>query len=220
MNPILRTILSGLVALLTPALLMLTALRLLLTPVFVQAEYRMPYFPEDTYGFSQADRLELAPLALDYLLNDEGIDFLGELTFEDGTPLYNERELVHMVDVKDLVQVMLKVWWGLLAVFVGLGVWARRAGWWDSFRLMLSGGGKLTMVLIVAMVIYLAINFYQLFTYFHKIFFQGDSWLFKFSDTLIRLFPLQFWQDAFIAAGALTFLGAAALWYFFEKKMG
>ena len=76
------------------------------------------------------------------------------------------------------------------------------------------------MGLVLAMILYLAINFRQLFTNFHRIFFEGDTWLFKFSDTLIRLFPMQFWQDAFIAAGALTFLGGLALWFLFEKRAG
>lgn len=37
---------------------------------------------------------------MNYLTNDEGIEFLGDLKFPDGSPVYNERELHHMVDVK------------------------------------------------------------------------------------------------------------------------
>jgi uncharacterized membrane protein len=43
------------------------------------------------------------------------------------------------------------------------------------------------------------------------LFFTGDSWLFLYSDTLIRLFPMRFWQDAFLFAGALDVLGGLAL---------
>jgi uncharacterized membrane protein len=30
------------------------------------------------------------------------------------------------------------------------------------------------------------------------LFFEGSTWLFPTSDTLIRLFPQQFWVDAFV----------------------
>jgi len=46
------------------------------------------------------------------------------------------------------------------------------------------------------------------FTGFHRIFFEGDSWLFSTRATLIRLFPERFWFDAAIAIGAITFAGA------------
>ena len=55
-----------------------------------------------------------------------------------------------------------------------------------------------------------AIAFRQLFTLFHALFFEGDSWLFLYSDTLIRQFPMQFWQDAFLWAGVIAIGGA--LW--------
>ena len=46
---------------------------------------------------------------------------------------------------------------------------------------------------------------------FHELFFSGGSWLFLYSDTLIRLFPLPFWQDAFLFAGVLDVLGGLVL---------
>lgn len=211
--------LSWLVTLMVPLALLLTVLRLLLSPVFVQAEYRTPGFPEDSYGFTREDRLYFGQIALDYLLNNEGIEFLGDLTFEDGSPLYNERELSHMVDVKVLVQFALKVWWGMMTVLIGLGLWAWRGGWWHQYGLMLASGGKLTGFLIVAGLVYVAISFEQLFVQFHGLFFQGDSWLFLYSDTLIRLFPIRFWRDAFATLFLLTLGSAGGLWYWFEWRL-
>ena len=72
-----RAILSWLVTLLLPVALLFLGLRLLLTETFLQIEYRMPGFPADEYGFSLQDRLRYAPLAVEYLLNDAGSDFLG-----------------------------------------------------------------------------------------------------------------------------------------------
>jgi hypothetical protein len=47
-----QTILSYLVSLLVPLALIGTALRILLSPIFVNVEYRMSYFPADEYGMT------------------------------------------------------------------------------------------------------------------------------------------------------------------------
>lgn len=213
-----QSYITTLVSLMVPLVLLLTAVRLLMTPIFVQLAYRAPGFPEDTYGFSQADRLKWSQVALDYLLNDEGIEFLGDLQFPDGTSLYNERELRHMLDVKNLVQAGLPVWYALLLIMLLLGVWGRRAGWWPQYHKGLGRGGRWTVILIALMILFIFINFDQLFTGFHRIFFEGDTWLFYFSDTLIRLFPMRFWRDAFILIGMITLGAGLVLWYVFEYR--
>lgn len=213
-----QSLITLLVSTIVPLVLLMSAVRLLMSPVFVQVEYRLPGFPEDAYGFSQADRLHWSQVALDYLLNDAGIDFLGDLQFPDGSPLYNQRELSHMLDVKNLVQAALPVWYALLLVLLALGLWSWFGGWWPQFRTALGRGGRWTVVLIVMMIVYIFINFDQLFTGFHRIFFEGDSWLFYYTDTLIRLFPIRFWRDAFILIGVITLGGGLALWLVFERR--
>ena len=72
-----------LVTLLIPLFLIGLALRVLLSPVFYKTEYNMPYFPPDQYGFTKEDRLKWAPYAVNYLVNDAGISYLGDLQFDD-----------------------------------------------------------------------------------------------------------------------------------------
>jgi len=79
-------------------------------------------------------------------------------------------------------------------------------------------GGWLMVGLAVAIglivVIGISINpnvFWDFFAGFHSLFFEGDSWLFLYSDTLIRLFPIRFWQDAFLLAAILALGGGVAL---------
>ncbi len=210
---------SWIVTLLIPFLLLMTSIRILMTPLFPQIEYRTPGFPADPYGFTLDDRLHWSRIAMNYLLNNADISYLGDLRFPDGSPLYNQRELSHMVDVKNLVQAALKFWIGGLAVLALLSLWAWFGKWWGDYRRGLAWGGWLTVGLIVAILVFVAINFSQLFTDFHRIFFTGDSWLFLFSDTLIRLFPLPFWQDAFIAMGGMSLLGGLALGFFFRPRL-
>ncbi len=206
--------LGYLVIVLVPLVLVLTSARLLLTHQFVSIEYRMPGFPDDPYGLTQQQRLEYAPLALDYLFTDQGISFLAVQRFPDGTPLYNGRELGHMDDVKEVTRSFLKVWLLLSALLVGIAAAAWHFKWWDEFRGWLSRGGRLTVFVIIILLAFIAVSFDALFVKFHLIFFEGDSWLFLFSDTLIRLFPIRFWQDVFIALAVLSLAGGAALWRF------
>jgi len=212
------SILSWLVAILVPITLIGLGLRVLLTHTFLKIEYNMPYFPPDQYGFTKEDRLKWAPYALDYLVNSADISYLGDLKFDDGTPLYNERELSHMADVKRVTQGALNVWYVSLALLVILAGWSWREGWMQTYRQGLMRGGWLMVGLAGAIgviaIIGIAINpnvFYSFFVGFHSLFFEGDSWLFLYSDTLIRLFPLRFWQDAFLYAAIIALGGGFAL---------
>jgi integral membrane protein (TIGR01906 family) len=198
---------SWVVMILLPLALLFLGLRLMLTHAFLQVEYRLPGFPADDYGFTLADRLQHAPLAVDYLTNQAGIDFLGDQVFPDGSPLYNGRELSHMQDVKQVVQAVLPVGYALWALLVGLGVWAFLGGWRHEFLLGLRRGGWLTAGLTAGIAIFAGLSFWQFFTLFHGLFFSEGSWMFLYSDTLIRLFPMRFWQDAFLFAGLVTFAG-------------
>ena len=211
MNTKLSSILSYLTTLVTPIFLLGLGLRILLTPLFYSVEYRLPWFPPDPYGFTQEDRLRWAPYAVDYLLNNADISYLGDLTFEDGSRLYNERELGHMQDVKLVTQGALKVWYVAVVLLAGLGFWAWYGKWRQDFRQGLRRGGWLMIGLVVTIGLFGALAFWQFFTLFHSLFFEGDSWLFLYSDTLIRLFPMQFWQDAFLWAGVISVGGALAL---------
>jgi integral membrane protein (TIGR01906 family) len=211
MNNRITSLLSWLVASLVPLALLGLALRLLLTPAFLQIEYNLPSFPPDEYGFTTAERLYYAPFALDYLVNNEDISYLGQLTFPDGRPLFNQRELSHMQDVKIVTQAGLKIWYASLLLLALLGIWARQGKWEQAWRQGLRRGGWLMIGLVAGVGLFAAIAFWQFFSLFHALFFEGDSWLFLYSDTLIRLFPMQFWQDAFLWAGAIAIAGALGL---------
>lgn len=196
---------------LVPLALIFLAVRILLSSAFLNLEYRMPGFPADNYGFSQAERLKWSKLAVEYLVNDSNQSFLGDLTFSDGTSLYNDRELSHMLDVKKVVRPLLVIGyisWALLAV---LGLISMQKGWRSEYRKGFRIGGFIVLGLLIVIALFAMISFWNFFTFFHSIFFEGDSWIFLYSDTLIRLFPLRFWQDAFLLAGLIILGGSLAL---------
>lgn len=218
MNPRLTVALSWFVALLTPIVLILLGVRLVLIPGYPAIAYHMPGFPDDPYGLTRDDRLKWSGYAINYLLNDAGIEYLADLRFSDNTPLYNDRELGHMLDVKILVQKVLQFFYLSLSILIGLGLWAYFKKWMFDFRSGLSMGGWLTVGLILGVGLFAAVSFWQFFTFFHEIFFSGDSWLFLYSDTLIRLFPIRFWQDVFMWVLGFALLAGAALGWFLRPK--
>ncbi len=202
----LKKILQVLVTISTPFIFLMFAVRVMLTPLFLQVEYNLPGFPTDPYGFTREQRLYFSKISVDYLLNNEGIEFLQNQKIDEGTPLYNARELSHMLDVKILVKNMLAAWSGLLLIWLLLLVLAWRGKWVLDFLLAVSNGGWLTLGLILFLLTAVLVDFDGLFTAFHHLFFEGDTWLFYYSDSLIRLFPMRFWRDAFILTGGITIL--------------
>jgi integral membrane protein (TIGR01906 family) len=198
---------SIIVSIMVPIFLLMSSIRILINPFFLDYEYNLPNFPADEFGFSTADRLEWGKLSLNYLTNNKDISFLADLKFDNGKPIYNERELSHMLDVKNLVQLMIKIWIGLIIALVAFGIWAWRGKWLKEFWKAVSFGGWLTLGLIALILVGVVLNFDALFTGFHKIFFTGDTWLFYADDTLIRLFPEKLWSDAFTFMGIFTLAG-------------
>jgi integral membrane protein (TIGR01906 family) len=214
----LAALLRWLVVLSIPIVLIGTALRLILLPQYLQIEYRMLHFPADPYGFSTADRLHWAPLAWAYLVDPGDGASLAVLTFGDGSPLFNDREVSHMADVKAIVQMALAAWIGGLALLAAAAVFFWRVGRLAEYRQGVRDGGWLTIGLAGFIGIIVALGmvaspaiFWEFFTVFHSLFFEGESWLFAYSDTLIRLFPIRFWQDTFLAAALLILAGGCAL---------
>jgi hypothetical protein len=219
--------LRWLIALSVPVVLVMVSVRLVMTPLFLQIEYNRPGFPDDPYGFTRADRLHLAPLALDYLIYNQDNSALSDLRSQDGAPLYNSRELHHMRDVQRLTTTAygLALVLGALALagMAGLLVLARwrtrdrdggaapTAEALASIGAALNRGGWLTLALIVVIVTLALLGWQVFFTGFHTLFFAEGTWYFLTSDTLIRLFPEQFWFDAALTIGGFTALAAGLI---------
>jgi integral membrane protein (TIGR01906 family) len=74
------------------------------------------------------------------------------------------------------------------------------------------------IALLAAFGVFAVTSFWDFFSWFHSLFFQGTSWQFAYSDTLIRLFPMRFWQDCFIYIGAFSLLVGLALAFGLKPK--
>lgn len=193
-----------LVSAITPFLVVLSAIRLALTTLYITLEYQLPGFPQDAYGFSQAERMSWAGFSIDYLLGRIPHQALEQAAIADGTPLFNERELIHIFDVRNLAAAALTIWYITLLVVIAGCLIAWRKNELGAFINALQHGAAATLMAIFTILLAVWLNFNWLFTKFHEAFFEGDSWLFHPSDHLIRLFPLRFWQDLFLFIGAVS----------------
>lgn len=191
---------------LIPIVLIFSSVWILLNTArwWVQIEYRLPGFPADRYGFTLEDRLYWSAIDIEYLLNEDDLDYFDDFRLEDGSPMHNQRELRHMDDVKRLLHV---VWYVLgiglilgLILEVSLGIYA------DSRVALetLKKGARNTLILVGLIILGVIVGFGVLFVGFHRIFFEGNTWLFLFSDTFIRLYPERFWRDTFIFLALIT----------------
>ncbi|APF40498.1 TIGR01906 family membrane protein [Neomicrococcus aestuarii] len=192
-------------AVMFPLLVLIGAVRLVATPWFAWAIYNRPGFPADQFGFTNEERLTYGNYGVDYLSNSAGQEYLGGLVDASGNPLFLNTEVSHMVDVKN---VLLPVFFGGLGLFIlaVLIMFAIRSVAPGGVRRGLFAGSLITLVLIAGLATAALVNWSAFFTGVHQLFFKDGTWTFNYSDTLIRLYPPQFWVDAGIGVGAIVLL--------------
>jgi len=222
-----RYIVSSLLSVALVILFIALPIRLLMSQVFLQTTYSFPWIQPDVYGFTNQQRLELASDTLLFLLYEYSDVWLAQKTIDrDAMPpqscilvtdaeelcyLYNEREVQHMVDVQRIIQDLLALVLPSCAVILlgGFTVWWRKE--WRVALMAFRHTNILILSLILVCMISATVAWDTFFTAFHSLFFEGDSWLFYYWDTLIRLFPESFWYTSTIILSVLIVLELAFL---------
>lgn len=206
-KPIGPRVFQVLLAISYPIILLVLAVRAVTSPLFLWVEYNRPGFPGDGYGFSTDDRMTYGSYAVDYLSNWAAPRYLGGLVNQDGEKLFTDSEVSHMADVK--LVILSSFGAGLLLIILSIiAILYLRKRSNGGIRRGLFAGSIVTLVIIIGLAVLAALSWQQFFTEFHRIFFANGTWTFALEDTLIRLFPGQFWIDAGIVIGALVFLAA------------
>ena len=126
----------------------------------------------------------------------------------ESQPLYNEREIIHMRDVKQMFQFffrMHEVAFAYIVVYVaGVYLWSREQSLRRLARQAVTAG-MITAVALGLAAVAMLIGFDQLFVAFHVLSFSNDFWqLDPATDRLVQMFPLNFWFDVSIGVGVLT----------------
>ena len=198
------------IAVAVPPVLVVNALRVLATESFTRWE--VDRLEPDRYGLTDTRREALALLGLESIRpGSRGIELLENQRLSDGAAAFDERELSHMRDVRSVFGNALRVQLAVVIALVLLAVALART----RLRAVVPRGALIgalaTLAVAVLAVPVIVLGFDTFFTRFHEMFFEGDSWEFADTDTLIRVYPEAFWVDVSRIAAALTVVQAAVL---------
>jgi integral membrane protein (TIGR01906 family) len=195
-----------------PLFLVLTNVRIAGTWERVYAYSYTQYDAPEVTGF---DRFELdrATKQIVWYFNHSRGDALLDIRVRDGSdvvPLFNQREILHMRDVRDLFQVVFRVQELLFVYIVGyiaaVYLWSRERSMRHLARQAIYAGGA-TVALLSAAALSMLMGFDGLFEQFHLLSFSNDLWrLNPATDHLIQMFPQGFWFDVSLAVGVVTII--------------
>ena len=208
---------STLIVLIVPLLLVTTNVRLVADSPYLYSYGFQKYGIESVTGIEMG-QLELAGEKIrDYFSNDQ--DYLVidiERQCQKIKNLYNQREILHMKDVKNLVQLIysIQIWSLLLFItLILIGFLSIRLRKFSNVIDLISWGGGLTLGIAAVVGILSLFGFQRLFLFFHLVSFDNDLWILDPTrDYLIMMFPQGFFFDATVFIVVLTLGQALLLW--------
>ena len=166
-------------------------------------------------GIERSELLSAAKQIRAYFNNDA--DYLDVTVLIEGQErsLYNNREILHMKDVKGLVQRVYRIQWltgAYLAAFAIVGLALLRRRFLPILGRYVGFGGGVTIGLVLATGIASLVGFDRLFLTFHLVSFSNDLWQLDPSrDNLIAMFPQEFFFDATMWIAISTIVEALLL---------
>ena len=173
------------------------------------------YNVSQTTGLAQSELEKAATGLISYFNSNE--EHITVTVMKEGEPfkLFNEKEVIHLKDVKGLIWLD---YWVLLETLIyvlayaGVSLFWRKRMYWRQLARAVIGGSGITLALMLALGLGMLLNFDQLFWQFHLISFTNELWLLDpAKDYLIMLFPRGFWYDAAILCAMATAAGAVVL---------
>ena len=222
-----RLLLQIAIALLLPFFLILSNVRIFMSSAYARWEYAKPNFPSPeevaSWGNSGArsDDITIVPIGFRQHIVDTTLDYVKgtgteslideDLLFDNGRRVYNEREVKHLTDVRILTgQAFLTQ--AIIGIVILLSaVYLARTGRGSSAAKALLTGSIFTVGLIGFIGVFAAFAFRFYFVRFHRMFFEGETWMFPNTDTLIQIFPEKFWFDVSLLIVLFTLVSAVII---------
>ena len=173
------------------------------------------YHVSQTTGLAEVELEKAARGLISYFNSDE--EYVNLSVIKNGQPfeLFNQREVVHLRDVKGLIWLDYWVLLGTLVYalgYAGVSLFRRKRRYWRQLARGTLGGSGITIALMLALGLGALLGFDQLFLQFHLISFSNPFWQLDPSrDYLIMLFPGGFWYEATLFCALVTAAGAMIL---------
>jgi integral membrane protein (TIGR01906 family) len=197
------------IAVAVAAVLIGTALLIVVHPWTADAAYVLPWFPEPRIDLGDDERSRLAAvgtLAIQPWRAD-GIEAMRAARLDDGRRAFDGEEIAHFEDVRRVVVVFVAAWAAGLAVIAAAALVGDRS----LVRRALGAGARFTLALVAGISLLMLVSFRTFFEGFHAIFFEGDTWRLPESGTARSLYPDAFWAHVGGAMVALVLAQAVAL---------
>lgn len=215
----LRWVASGIFIACIPLLLVLTNVRVAASWERVYDYAFAQYDVVDVTGIERSELDRSAGEIVTYFETsepDELLDIRVQRGDED-LALFNQREILHMADVRDLFRLVYRIHEFALVYVVAyvaaVYLWSRER----SMRRLAREGitaGIATVGLLSIAAVGVVLGFDAIFEQFHILSFSNDFWqLDPRTDRLVQMFPMGFWFDVTLAVGVLSVIqgGAVAL---------
>ena len=191
-----------------------------------------------TTGLTEEEMGKTAQGLISYF--NSGDEYIRLTVIKDGQPfqLFNQREIIHLKDVKELFWLNYRVFLGVVAYALAYKLvclfWQRKTPYliraWRRLAWGVVSGSSITLVLMLVLGAGALLGeeqFARFFFQFHLFSFANDMWLLDpTKDYLVMLFPQGFWFDTtrfcvLATAGmAMVFGGLAGSFLFLSKKDG
>lgn len=190
LSPRVVTLLQALITILLPIVITLSCIYIFISPQFLEWQYSRSDMPPADL-FTPEARLYNSLQTVRYVR--------GEISLQDleNLKVYNAREIKHLVDVQVVLQNMYIIEpVALVLVLVAAYLLWRNPLTRSNAARGIMYGGILTIIFMGAIGLFSVFAFDAFFVMFHRVFFEGETWLFNLSDSLIQFYPEPFWTAA------------------------
>lgn len=170
---------------------------------------------ESTTGLTESQLSEVATQIRDYFNSDEELLDVRVTADGDARPLFDQREIIHMRDVKELLHTVYRVQEGaflFLFTFSTVGFLILSSEFAERIRRLFFRGMVFTYGTIGVIGLVSLVGFNLLFRWFHEVSFNNDFWLLDPSTSfLVRLFPQGFWLESTLMIGMATLVESGGI---------
>jgi len=186
------------------------------------------YDVSSTTGLADSELEKVAVGLIGYF--NSGEEYIDLTVIKNDKPfvLFNQREIIHLKDVKGLVWLDYWVLLGTLIyalVYGGVSLFWHKRQYWRRLAWGVVSGSGITLALMLALGLGMLLGFDQLFLQFHLLSFANDLWqLDPTSDYLMMLVPESFQYDVALlwtlgtAVGAMVLGGVAGGYLLFTRS--
>lgn len=182
---------------------------------FFESEYTTMETAKSLH-MSNEDLMKATNALLDYLQDDrDNIDVDIEV-YEMERKAFNERETLHMIDVKNLYQfaLSLRFWSGvLLVVSIVTLIYMKRKEIVHELSVAYAKTALCFLCFVAMLGIWAQVDFTSLWESFHRLFFDNDLWLLNpRTDLMINMFPEAFFFHMVLRIAGMFLIVFLGLW--------